>query len=113
MTSATQVDKDMAEEKNRTQNNFLPQQYGCEILIENATVEQAEDNSLPTDAYLIWYKVNNKVLMDVTRCRKRSELFDFYYDKYGAGSVQKIDFGYGRVNPKLWGYKAPEKKKRR
>ena len=35
-----------------------------------------------------------------------------YYDKYGPGSVQKIDFGYGRTNPKVWGYKQPEKKKK-
>jgi hypothetical protein len=36
-----------------------------------------------------------------------------YYDKYGPGAVKKIDFGYGRTNPKLWGYKQPEKKKRK
>jgi len=36
-----------------------------------------------------------------------------YYDKYGPGSVQKIDFGYGRMNPKLWGNQKTEKKKRK
>jgi hypothetical protein len=36
-----------------------------------------------------------------------------YYDTYGPGTLKKIDFGYGRVNPKLWGYRQPEKKKRR
>jgi hypothetical protein len=43
----------------------------------------------------------------------RARIFDLYYDKYGPGVVQKIDFGYGRTNPKLWGYKQPEKKKRK
>ena len=104
--------KDMAESNTQT-NSFLPHEYGCEILFEKATMNLAKDPSLPNDAYLIWYDVDGKTFMDVTRCRKRVDLFDFYYDKYGPGSVRKIDFGYGRVNPKLWGYKAPEKKKKR
>ena len=102
----------MAENKTKS-NIFLPHEYGCEILFERATMVQAKDTSLPNDAYLIWYKVEEEIFMDVTRCRKRVDLFDFYYDKYGPESIQKIDFGYGRVNPKLWGYKAPEKKKKR
>ena len=40
-------------------------------------------------------------------------IFDMYYDRYGKGAVKAIDFGYGSVNPKMWGYKAPEKKKRK
>jgi hypothetical protein len=36
-----------------------------------------------------------------------------YYDKFGPGSVQKIEFGYGRVSPRIWGYKAPEGKKKK
>jgi hypothetical protein len=43
----------------------------------------------------------------------RVKIFDMYYDKYGPGSVKKIDFGYGRTNPKLWGIKQPEKRKRK
>jgi hypothetical protein len=54
-----------------------------------------------------------KSVLIVTRAAKRVDLFDMYYDKYGPGAIQKIDFGYGRVNPKLWGYKQPEKKKKR
>ena len=88
-------------------------QYGCEIIFERATLKQAKDPSLPSDAYLIWYKVDDNTFMDVTRCRKRVDLFDMYYDKFGPGSVQKINFGYGRVNPRLWGNKVPEKKKRK
>ena len=44
--------------------------------------------------------------------RKTVELFDMYYDKYGKGAVQTIDFGYGTVNPKLWRYKSKDKKKK-
>jgi hypothetical protein len=38
-----------------------------------------------------------------------------YYDKFGSGSIQDIDFGYGKINPKrkLWGYQAPKKNKKR
>ena len=36
-----------------------------------------------------------------------------YYDKYGKGAVQKIDFGYGTMNPKLWGQKPKKEKKRK
>ena len=42
-----------------------------------------------------------------------NESEDLYYDKFGAGVIQKIDWGYGRTNPKLWGYQAPQKKKRK
>ena len=49
--------------------------------------------------------------MDVTRSAKMSNVFDYYYDRYG--NVKRIEYGYGAVNPTQWGYKQPEKKKRR
>ena len=102
----------MAENKTKI-NRVLPHEYGCEIILENTSIEKAKDSSLPNDAYLIWYVVDGEDRIDLTRTAKRVNLFDMYYDKYGPGSVKKIDFGYGRVNPKLWGYKQPEKKKRK
>ena len=36
-----------------------------------------------------------------------------FYDKFGKGSVQGIDFGHGNINPSMWGYKTKEKKKKR
>jgi hypothetical protein len=102
----------MAENKTKV-NRVLPHEYGCEIVLENTSIEKAKDSSLPSDAYLIWYIVDGEERVDLTRTPKRVNLFDMYYDKYGPGAVQKIDFGYGRVNPKLWGYKQPEKKKRK
>ena len=103
---------EMAENKTKV-NRVLPHEYGCEIVLENTSIEKAKDSSLPSDAYLIWYIVDGEERVDLTRTPKRVNLFDMYYDKYGPGAVQKIDFGYGRVNPKLWGYKQPEKKKRK
>jgi hypothetical protein len=102
----------MAESKTKI-NHVLPHEYGCQILLEKTTVDKAKDTSFPNDAYLIWYISDGEECIDLTRCSKRVNLFDMYYDKYGPGAVQKIDFGYGRTNPKLWGYKQPEKKKKK
>jgi hypothetical protein len=112
MTVTVGVEKDMAE-KSKNEKPILPHEYGCEIILEKTTIEKAKNPSFPNDAYLIWYLDEGKEYVDLTRCHKKVQLFDMYYDKYGAGAVQKIDFGYGRVNPKLWGYKQPEKKKRK
>ena len=112
MSVAVGEKKKMAENKTKI-NKVLPHEYGCEILLEKTSLEKAKDSSFPNDAYLIWYIVDGEQYIDLTRCSKKVNLFDMYYDKYGPGSVQKIDFGYGRVSPKLWGYKQPEKKKRK
>jgi hypothetical protein len=103
--------KEMAEKKTE-ENTTNPATYGCEILLEKTTLKQVKDPSFPSDAKLIWYEVNEEIHMDL--CRGRNvKIFDMYYDKYGPGAVKKIDFGYGRTSPKLWGYKAPEAKKRK
>ena len=95
------------------EKNNVPPRYGCQILLQNTTLEVAKDSSFPSDAYLIWYEVDGETRMDLCRTSKRIHLFDLYYDKFGPGSIKKIDFGYGRTNPKLWGYKQPEKKKKK
>ena len=95
------------EEKKETSSR-----YGCEILIENGTVSQIKDPSFPNDAYIVWYIVNENSYMDLCR-GTRVKIFDMYYDKFGPGAVKKIDWGYGRISPRMWGYRAPEKKKRK
>ena len=94
-------------------NNINPSAYGCQILQEKTTLEQANDKSLPNDARLIWYIVDGKENIDLVRCRKTVELYDMYYDKYGPGAVKKIDFGYGQMSPKLWGVKPKKEGKNR
>ena len=94
-------------------NHVNPSDYSCQILQEKTTLEAANDKSLPNDARLIWYVVDGVEHIDLTRCRKTVELFDMYYDKYGKGAVQRIDFGYGQMNPKLWGNKPKKDKKRK
>ena len=36
-----------------------------------------------------------------------------YYDRYGKDAVRKFDFGFGTMNPKLWGNKPKKEKKRK
>ncbi len=96
-----------AEEK---QSSFS--RYGCQLLYEKTTLQQVKDPSLPSDAYIVIYEKNGETFMDLCRGNK-VKIFDMYFDKFGHGSIKKIDWGYGRVNPKLWGYKPPEDKKRR
>ena len=84
--------------------------YGCQLIAENATTEQLENKQLPTDTMIVSYKVEDKLYKDL--CRGTTvKIFDLYYDKFGKDSVQKIDYGYGTVNPNQWGYKAPPQKK--
>jgi hypothetical protein len=105
------VEKEMAqwtpEEKKE-----IPSQYGCEILFERTTLQQIKDPSLPNDAYVVIYEVDNQSYMDLCR-GKRVNIFDLYYDKFGPGSVKKIDWGFGRVSPRNWGYKVSEGKRKK
>ena len=85
--------------------------YGCDILIENGSYADVCTKEAPNDAYIIKYVVDDKICFDLTR-GGRIKLFDMYWDKF-RGNLKSIDFGQGRINPKLWGYKSPEKKKRK
>ena len=89
-----------------------PSDYGCEILLEKTTLEKASDVNYPTDAYIVRYKVDDKDLIDLTRTGKLTSLFDMYYDNHGKNVIQKIEFGRGNRDPKMWGIKTPPKKKR-
>jgi hypothetical protein len=106
------AEKKMTKERNE-ENTNNPLSYGCEILLEKTTLQQTKDPSFPNDAYLVKYVVDGKEHLDLCRGGKRVNVFDFYYDKYGQGSLVDISWGYGRVSPRSWGYKAPEAKKKR
>ena len=86
--------------------------YGCDILIENGTWEQVSTKDCPYDAMIITYVVDGETRYDLTRSQKAVNIFDMYYDKFGKG-LKNIDYGEGRHNPKLWGLKAPQTKKKK
>ena len=100
-------------EEKKEEVKFNPSDYWCEIILEKTTREKAEDKQFPTDAFNVFYVVDGKEHLDVTRSEKMMNVFDMYYDRYGKDAVQKIDYGAGSVRPNLWGVKPPEKKKRR
>ena len=108
----TKVDKEekLAEPPKKPEPKFDPSEYSCEILQEKTTQEKANDRKLPSDAFNVTYIVEGETRLDVTRSGKMVNIFDMYYDRYGKGSVQKIDFGHGTVNPSQYGYKPPSKK---
>jgi len=99
--------------KPKPEKKFDPSVYSCEIILEKTTLDKAQDRKLPTDAFNVSYVVDGKEHLDVTRSEKMANIFDMYYDRYGKGVVQKIEYGHGTIRPNLWGVKAPEKKKRR
>lgn len=85
--------------------------YGCEILIENGTYEEVCAKNFPNDAYIIQYLIDEKICFDLTRGSK-IRLFDMYWDKFRE-NLKSIGWGKGTINPKMWGHKSPEKKKRK
>ena len=102
-------EQEVKEEK-KEEVKINPSDYSCEILQERTTQEKSIDRKLPTDAFNVTYVVEGETFLDVTRSSKMVNVFDMYFDRYGKGSVQKIDFGHGTINPGQWGYKAPVKK---
>ena len=111
----TKTDKPVVEEVKKPEKKFDTSVYSCEIILEKTTKEKADDRQLPTDAFNVYYTVDGKEHLDVTRSEKMVNVFDMYYDKYGKDAVQKIDYGAGSVRPNLWGIKAtpPKKGKKR
>ena len=101
------------EEKKEEKSKVNPADYSCEVILEKTTKEKANDRKLPSDAFEVYYVVDGEERLDVTRSGKAVNVFDMYYDKYGKDSVKKIGYGQGTVNPSQWGYKEPQKRKRR
>ena len=110
---ATKTTEKKVSEEKKEEVKFNPADYWCDIILEKTTKEKAEDRSLPTDAFNVTYIEGNAEHLDVTRSEKMANVFDMYYDRYGKGVGQKIEYGHGTIRPNLWGNKPPQKKKRR
>ena len=107
-------ENEVTEEK-KEEVKINPADYWCDIILEKTTWEKARDRSLPTDAFNVTYMVEGTEHLDVTRSEKMANVFDLYYDRYGKGVIQKIEYGCGTIRPNLWGVKAtpPKKGKKR
>ena len=86
--------------------------YGCEILQEKCTKEDAKNKQLPVDSYLVTYAIDENTFHDIVRTSKRVNVFDMYYDKFG-NCLKSIEWTDGKISPRLWGYKPPQTKKRK
>ena len=109
MTTATEEKK--ASIWSKEEKEKLGSQYGCDIVVEDGSIEDVSIKQAPTDAYIIKYLYEDNVHYDLTRGTKVS-LFDMYWDKF-KGGLQSIAYGNGGIKPNLWGYQAPAKKKKR
>ena len=95
-----------------TEKESSKKKYSCEIMIENGTWEQVHTTDCPNDARIVTYEVDGETRYDLTRSSKAVYIFNMYWDKFRDG-LKKIEYGMGRINPKLWGYQAPTSKKKK
>lgn len=70
------------------------------------------DKNLPTTAYLIKCKDEDKVWQDVVM-GDAVTIFDSYWDVFKKNVIEKIDWTYGTINPSSWNSKPKPPKKRR
>lgn len=64
----------------------------------------SQDKSLPTNAFLIEYKLDGMTKFDIAASAKKSEIFDHYYDNYRHDLVN-ITQCEGRISPRLYNFK--------
>ena len=69
----------------------------------------AEDQSLPTNSFLVEYVVDKKIHYDIVMANKSVDIFDHYWDNY-RHDLLAFNQTQGKVNPKLYGYKSKESK---
>ncbi len=72
----------------------------------------AQDKGLPYTAYLVEYVQDGMTKFDIVVGRNRVEIFDHYWDNY-RHDFKNMTQSEGRVNPKLWGNKPKEDKKKK
>ena len=82
------------------------------ILHQNCDPSVANDRSLPYTAYLVEYETEGVIAYDIVIPNKRVDIFDYYWDKYREG-FKGFKQSEGRANPKLWGIKPKEEKKKK
>ena len=98
-----------------TENQItLMKDNGVTVIFNGCTVEAAKDRGLPTTAWLMSCKLEDKEWKDVVM-GNRVDVFDSYYDAFGTNVIQKMDWTSGTINPTSWNVvsKQPNKKKRR
>ena len=70
------------------------------VLHEKCEKDKADDKKLPSDSFLVTYKVEEELKYDVARGAGVVEIFDHYYDTYK--NVQSITWTNGIVSPRTY-----------
>jgi hypothetical protein len=83
------------------------------IIHKDCDKSLSKDKSLPVNSYLVTYLVKDTEKYDIVQAGGKVEVFDNYYDEYGKGSLQLIQWTDGKVSPKVYGYVPKEKKRRK
>lgn len=83
-----------------------------QIVHKKCNKELANDRTLPYNSYLVWYEDDGSTCYDVVITNKKTDIFDYYWDNYRE-NFKGFKQSEGRVNPKLWGNKSKEDKKKK
>ena len=74
------------------------------VFQEDIIVEDFDVKNLPSDIHLVSYMLDGNLHVDAVRACTMVDIVDAYYDKLkGKGEVVKIESGYGRIRPNLYG----------
>ena len=71
------------------------------ILHEDCDPKLAEDRTLPYNAHIVTYQVDNEIKYDITIADKKIDIFDYYWDKYRENLIGWKQ-SEGRINPRMW-----------
>ena len=97
MSRVRNVESNITEEKTTMEwtpeeKKDIPPRYGCEILIENASLAQVKDPSFPNDAYIVSYTLKGNSYMDLCR-GTRVKIFDILYElKRNLGLENQVNW---------------------
>lgn len=82
------------------------------ILHKDCDLSVANTRDLPYDSYVVTYIEDGRICYDIVRPRKQMDIFDYYWDNYREDFRPPWRQSEGRVNPKQWGIKTKEGKKK-
>lgn len=85
--------------------------YGCELIHHKATNSQLKNTQIPNDTYIVRYKIDDVIYNDLCRGKKMVDIFDLYHYLLSGHEIISIEYGYGVINPRNWGFKTSDEKK--
>ena len=81
------------------------------ILHQDCNPCLAQDKSLPQNAYLVEYLVEELTKFDLAVSAKKVDIFDHYWDNHKE-NLNNITQSSGTISPKVWNGPSPGKTKK-